>query len=193
MLSKSYLRRQTLLPNSLFLARSWKVLSTQHRPSQTQTGPLMSPKSSGRQPGGSFGYFKYLMTLCVVKHYLEFGKSGFCSSLCIRDRLRRTRFVLSVLCPQLGGVASSAHAPPPAPLPAPRGRPRGARTRPGAERRLPGGAGREQAAFNRGAGRTNALPGTASTRRGKRGREVPCLGLGLDLLLVSCAGRASGC
>lgn len=149
----------------------------------------MSAKSSGRQLGGSFGYFKYLMTLCVVKHYLEFGKSGFCSSLRIRDRFRRT----ASSARSSGGVASSAHAPPPAPLPAPRGRPRGARTRPGAERRLPGGAGREQAAFNRGAGKTNAPPGTASTRRGKRGRAVPCLGLGLDLLLVSCAGRASGC
>lgn len=101
------------------------MLSTQHRPSQTQTGPLMSPKSSGRQLGGSFGYFKYLMTLCVVKHYLEFGKSGFCSSLCIRDRLRRTRFVLSVLCPQLGGVASSAPLPLPGPAPSPEGAPTG--------------------------------------------------------------------
>lgn len=99
----------------------------------------MSPKSSGRQLGGSFGYFKYLMTLCVVKHYLEFGKSGFCSSLRIRDRLRRTRFALGVLCPQLGG-GRIVRTPLPAPLPAPRGRPRGARTRPGAERRLRGAA-----------------------------------------------------
>lgn len=100
------------------------MLSTQHRPSQTQTGPLMSPKSSGRQPGGSFGYFKYLMTLCVVKHYLEFGKSGFCSSLRIRDRLRRTRFALGVLCPQLGGGSHRPH-PPPGPAPGPEGAPTG--------------------------------------------------------------------
>lgn len=85
----------------------------------------MSPKSSGRQLGGSFGYFKYLMTLCVVKHYLEFGKSGFCSSLCIRDRLRRTRFVLSVLCPQLGGGRIVRTRPPPGPAPGPEGAPTG--------------------------------------------------------------------
>lgn len=158
------------------------MLSTRHHPSQTRTRPLSSPKSSGRQLGGSCGYFKYLMTLCVVKHYLEFGKSGFCSSLCLRDRLCRTHCALGVLSPRLGGGRSARPPPAPAPLPAPRGRPRGGHRHGWALRGaggcgvpLPGRAGRERAPFNRGAGRTTAPPGAASTRRGGRrpGGAVP--------------------
>lgn len=157
MLSKSYLRRQTLLPNSLFLARSWKVLSTQHRPSQTQTGPLMSPKSSGRQPGGSFGYFKYLMTLCVVKHYLEFGKSGFCSSLRIRDRFRRT-----ASSARSSGGSHRPHTPPPRPRSRPRG---GAHGGHGHGRALSGGCREGLGASRR---RSTAGPGERT-----RPREQP--------------------